>query len=138
MATEEQLDGLCAYHRKLAVARRVRVAAREARVDPLPPATCTVSVEAHRAYEIRVSGELTREGWERVGDALAERVGHPLTQLDLRGVVHARSMSARVASYLGALVQGGSRVVVYASRYVQACLCASKYGASLAVEWRLP
>ena len=134
------LDGLCHVCRKRAKDRDERIAARAAERaarDPLPPATCVVVVEAHRPYEIRVVGELTREGWERVGDALSERVGLPLTQLDLREVAHARPMSARVASFLVALLRSGSRVIVYCSRYVQACILASRFGTATTIEWRI-
>ena len=132
-------DGLCRTCVKRARDLTKRRAERASRVvDPLPPATCTVKTEAHRPYAIEVRGEITHEGWEQIGDALAAKIEQPLIQIDLLDVHHARSMSPRVGSYLRAFARSGARVVIYASRYVQACLCASRWSCEAAVEWRLP
>lgn len=129
-------DGVCAACMKNWQAfRRRRDGEIKPPVDALPDAACSLETDE---TSLVLVGEVTASAWDGVADALALRMDEPLVVLDLRRVSHARSRPSRVASYVEAMGQRGVRVVVAASRYVRACVQASRYGAELDVEWVAP
>lgn len=83
-------------------------------------------------------GEVTAAAWDGVADALAHRIDEPAVEINLAAVTHARSLPARVASYVEAMRARCTDVVVRASPYVRACVQASRYGAQLDVRWVAP